>query len=208
MPFTVVRESDVLVEAEIKRSRFLTAMRRVTDEASAVAFIAERRALYPDARHHCSAFVLGADPVSRVERGNDDGEPGGTAGTPMLGVLRGRDLVDVCVVVTRYFGGVKLGAGGLARAYSGAVSQVADAAPQIELVRRAIHSVAVDHADAGRVQGELRNRGAEVLGVEYGAQAVITLTFGDPDELASIAASVTSGRAEVRRIGDTWAEAD
>ena len=104
----------------VLRSRFLAHVARAETEAAARAVIAEARAAHHDARHHCSAFVLGADAMLR--RSNDDGEPSGTAGRPMLDVLGGRGLSDVVVVVTRWFGGTLLGTGGLTRAYGDATA--------------------------------------------------------------------------------------
>ncbi|RYE74360.1 MAG: YigZ family protein, partial [Myxococcales bacterium] len=106
----------VEVEHVVERSRFLTQLVRVPDEASAREVIDVRRREHWSARHHCTAFVIGPD--GALQRSNDDGEPAGTAGAPMLEVLRGAEISDVVAVVTRYFGGVKLGTGGLARAYS------------------------------------------------------------------------------------------
>src|SRR5690625_7410464 len=100
-------------ELEIRRSRFITWLRRAGEEAAARALVDEARHTYPDARHHCSAFVVRVPGANLVERSSDDGEPAGTAGMPMLEVLRGSGLVDVAAVVVRYFGGVKLGTGGL-----------------------------------------------------------------------------------------------
>uniref|UniRef100_UPI0039EEFE92 IMPACT family protein n=1 Tax=Sinomonas sp. G460-2 TaxID=3393464 RepID=UPI0039EEFE92 len=114
-------------ELEIKRSRFITVLRRAETEDEARALVAELRREFHDARHHCSAFVLGPDRTA--QRSNDDGEPSGTAGIPMLeALLKGAtldgaaDLSDVAAVVVRYFGGILLGAGGLVRAYSESVS--------------------------------------------------------------------------------------
>src|SRR5690242_12155922 len=98
-------------ELEVSRSRFLADVRRVESEEAARAVIAEVRTEYRDARHHCSALVLGSD--HRIQRSNDDGEPSGTAGAPMLAALRAAELSDVVAVVTRWFGGTLLGAGGL-----------------------------------------------------------------------------------------------
>ena len=114
------------VEMEIKRSRFLTRLRRVATEEDAREVIAERRKAHFDASHNCTAFVLGSD--SGVARSSDDGEPAGTAGVPMLNVLHSNGLSDVVAVVTRYFGGIKLGGGGLVRAYSDAVAQAVEEA--------------------------------------------------------------------------------
>ena len=110
---------DATGEIEVSRSRFLCRLARVEDEVSARSVIEQARKQHWDARHHCSAFILGAD--HRLERSSDDGEPAGTGGAPMLEVLRGRDLSDVVAVVTRWFGGTLLGTGGLSRAYADAV---------------------------------------------------------------------------------------
>ena len=108
-------------EIEEKKSRFICVVRPVHSEQEAAAFIEEVKKKYWDARHNCSAFVLGNR--QELTRCSDDGEPGGTAGRPMLEVLLGEGLCDVAAVVTRYFGGTLLGTGGLVRAYSGAVKE-------------------------------------------------------------------------------------
>ena len=110
---------DATAEVEDRGSRFLCTLRRVATEDDARALVVALRREHGDARHHCSAFVLG--PESAIQRSSDDGEPAGTAGAPMLDVLRGAGLSDVAAVVTRWFGGTLLGAGGLVRAYSDAV---------------------------------------------------------------------------------------
>lgn len=109
-----------LVESEVKKSRFLCHLKRVTTEEEAKAFIQSIKKERWKANHNCSAYLIGEH--SEIQRSSDDGEPSGTAGVPMLEVLKKNDLINVCVVVTRYFGGIKLGAGGLIRAYSHAVS--------------------------------------------------------------------------------------
>ena len=126
-------------ELEVRRSRFLARAARTDTEQDARAFIASVRAAYPDARHHCSALVVpgpGGLGAPTTERSSDDGEPAGTAGQPMLEVLRASTLVGATVVVTRYFGGVLLGTGGLVRAYSQATSQVLAAARRVRLATR------------------------------------------------------------------------
>ena len=110
-----------LVESEIKKSRFLCHLERVTSEEEAKVFIQSIKREHWKANHNCSAYLIGEH--SEIQRSSDDGEPSGTAGVPMLEVLKKNELINVCVVVTRYFGGIKLGAGGLIRAYSHAVSQ-------------------------------------------------------------------------------------
>ena len=100
----------------VQKSRFIGCGSPVADEASALVFLAGIRARYKDASHHCYAYIVGRN--AGIMRYSDDGEPGGTAGMPILGVMRARGLVDCAVVVVRYFGGVLLGAGGLTRAYA------------------------------------------------------------------------------------------
>ncbi len=113
-------------EKVIERSRFISTCSHVESEEEARAFLARVRTEFPDATHHCYAFV--ADTLGNLMRFSDDGEPQGTAGMPILDALRGKKLYQTAVVVTRYFGGVKLGAGGLVRAYSGAASECLDGA--------------------------------------------------------------------------------
>lgn len=206
MPRTLAPGPDLAAQTEVRASVFVTAMRRVPDAAAAIAFVEERRARHPDARHHCWAYSVGDDPAHRNDRSSDDGEPGGTAGIPMLQVLHHREVVNTAVVVSRWFGGVKLGAGGLVRAYSGAVSAALDGATLVERVRRSrVHAV-IGHADAGRVEAELRGRGAHVLDVHHGAEVTLTLA-GDEHALAGWVAALTSGTGRVEPAGSEWVDA-
>ncbi|WP_269204035.1 YigZ family protein [Nocardioides sambongensis] len=144
-----------------------------------------------------------------MERASDDGEPAGTAGAPMLEVLRGAGLSDVVAVVTRWFGGTLLGAGGLVRAYGDAVrAAVADAGA----VRRSLvveHELVLDHADAGRVESELRARGVAVLGADYAERVALRLGVGDGEEqrVAAVVAELTAGASGLRVVGRSWADA-
>ena len=119
MEFRTIKE-DGQVQEEIKKSRFICHIKRVTTEDEARNFIHAVKKEHYKATHNCSAFILGER--SEMKRSSDDGEPSGTAGVPMLGVLENHQLTNVCAVVTRYFGGIKLGAGGLIRAYAGSVA--------------------------------------------------------------------------------------
>lgn len=142
-------------EIVIKKSRFITHAAPVSDVAAADQFIASIKTKYWDARHNCSALIVGQTADS--QRSNDDGEPSGTAGIPMLEVLRHRNLTDLAVVVTRYFGGVLLGAGGLVRAYSSSVSETLD---QADIVHRRLlntYSIGTFYDDAGRIEYFLRD---------------------------------------------------
>lgn len=201
---TVARDAEA--EIEIKRSRFLGQVVRVEDEDAARAVIERARKQHWDARHHCSAFILG--PEAAVLRSNDDGEPAGTAGAPMLEVLRGAEISDVVAVVTRWFGGTLLGAGGLVRAYGDAVRAALDEAGTLTRKLMTHHELVVDHADAGRLESELRQRGIEVLDTAYTNR--VTLTLGVPDgradELAALTAELTSGAAAPQESGSAWVD--
>lgn len=199
---TVARSATAAIE--VKRSRFLCRIEPVETEDAARAVVEEERRRHWDARHHCSAFVLGPD--AAVQRSNDDGEPSGTAGAPMLEVLRGREVSDVVAVVTRWFGGVLLGAGGLVRAYSDAVRAGLDEAGARRRRLLRMYDVSLPHADAGRVENLLRGHGVDVLGVDYGEQAVLHLAVPDEDAglLPALLASLTGGVLEPEPAGSGW----
>ena len=154
------------IDVEIKKSHFLARACRTDSMSEARDFIASVRSTYPDARHHCSALTLTdlsdghslAAPPPPTERSNDDGEPSGTAGQPMLDVLRGTGLANTTVVVTRYFGGTLLGTGGLVRAYSEATAQALRAAARVTLTRLHLWDLRVPVAQAGRIEADLRSR--------------------------------------------------
>lgn len=193
-------------EVEDRGSRFVCTLRRVADETEARALVAELRREHWDARHHCSAFVLG--PGGEVQRSSDDGEPSGTAGAPMLEVLRGAGVSDVAAVVSRWFGGTLLGSGGLVRAYAGAVRA---ALAEAGTVRRSLLtelSLDLDHADAGRVEGDLRARGVTVLETSYGV-GVRLLLAAAPDEveaLTQLVSAATSGVSLPVVVGERWVD--
>ncbi|WP_157544957.1 IMPACT family protein [Nocardioides halotolerans] len=202
---TVARDAEASVE--VKRSRFLCTVRRVDDEAGARALVDRLRRAHWDARHHCSAFVLGPPPT-QVERSSDDGEPAGTAGAPMLEVLRGHGVSDVAAVVTRWFGGTLLGTGGLARAYADAVR--AGLAEAGTLRRRLVeeHLLTLDHTDAGRVESELRARGVVVLGADHAARVELRLgvASGGGPELVATVSELTGGAATTAVVGQRWVD--
>ena len=191
------------IDLEIKRSHFLGLAARTTSEAQAREFIASRRALYPDARHHCSAFIIANPGATPTERSNDDGEPSGTAGKPMLEVLRGSQIFDVTVVVTRYFGGTLLGTGGLVRAYSQATAQALE---QLSLCKRSqqyLWQLRAPVAEAGRIEAELRAGGANIVQTRWESQATIELAsaVANPTELAALVANVTRGHGQLEAAG-------
>ncbi|CAN7351502.1 IMPACT family protein [Arthrobacter sp. LjRoot78] len=211
---TLAAGPDFRHELEIKRSRFITVIRRSGDEEGARNLVAGLRKEFHDARHHCSAFVLGPD--RDIQRSNDDGEPSGTAGIPMLEALLRRetlpgvtDLSDVTAVVVRYFGGILLGAGGLVRAYSESVSSALDLAPLVRRRRLRICSVEVPHSAAGRLENDLRAAGYVMAETSYEARTtVLRVALADqPDELdraAARLASLTAGSAVLRPEEAEW----
>ncbi|MFI2412747.1 YigZ family protein [Streptomyces sp. NPDC018947] len=201
---TVAREG--VHETEINRSRFLCALAPAATEEEAQAFIASVRKEHADANHNCWAYVIGAD--AAVQKASDDGEPGGTAGVPMLQMLLRRDMRYVVAVVTRYFGGVKLGAGGLIRAYGGAVGEALDAVGTLTRRRFRLATVTVDHQRAGKLQNDLRATGRLVRDVRY-AEAV-TIEIGLPDAevdaFRAWLADATAGSAGFEVGGETYGD--
>lgn len=203
--------SHVEAEIDVKRSRFLCRLVRIETEDAAGAVIDVARKEHSAARHHCSAFVLGPEGTpDQVRRSNDDGEPSGTAGRPMLEALTGRGLVDCVAVVTRYFGGTLLGAGGLVRAYSEAVLSTIDQAQSagmlVQRQRRELFALALPHADAGRVEAELRQRGVLILGTDYGQDALLNIADNDAERLAALVAQVTAGSSQLEARGHEWVD--
>ncbi len=196
MPFSLAAPAHH--ELIIKKSRFIACVEPVSGREQALARVAQLKAEHPDARHVCWALLAGGQSAA-----NDDGEPGGTAGRPMLDVLRHQDLQGVLATVVRYFGGIKLGAGGLVRAYTDAVAQALLSADKIAVVRRVQLACSVPYALEGLVRREVELAQAELLDVAHGS--VVTLRFALPESQAP---------ALVQRLGDSgrgqlvWLEPD
>ena len=193
-------------EIVVTRSRFVTTVAPVTGVEDAERIVADVRRRYWDARHHCTAMVTGV--LGDQARSSDDGEPSGTAGVPMLEVLRRRDLTDVVAVVTRYFGGVKLGAGGLVRAYSTSVSETLDDAALVHRVELIRVDVTAPHADAGRIDNVLRQwvpqHGAALDDPTYGSAVGFTLWVPeDAVDLLRADLAAASGGALAPVVGAT-----
>lgn len=141
------------IENVISKSRFIAYIKPVSTENEAKAFIDEIKTKHKDATHNCSAYTVG--PEMNIQKANDDGEPSGTAGIPMLEILKKQEIHNVCVVVTRYFGGIKLGAGGLIRAYSGTVRDVIYDIGRVELREAIPVTVTLDYDQTGKFEYEL-----------------------------------------------------
>ncbi|MFF6777370.1 YigZ family protein [Streptomyces sp. NPDC012637] len=194
-------------ETEVNRSRFICALAPVATEEEAQDFVARIRREHPTATHNCFAYVIGAD--ASVQKASDDGEPGGTAGVPMLQMLMRREMRYVAAVVTRYYGGVKLGAGGLIRAYGGAVGEALDAVGSITRRRYRLATLTVDHQRAGKLQNDLRSTGRSVRDVTYGAAVTIEIGLPDADvtEFTAWLADATAGEATIELGGEAYDDA-
>ncbi|MER5378207.1 YigZ family protein [Streptomyces sp. NPDC002553] len=193
-------------EVEVNRSRFLCALGAVADEREAQEFVAAVRKEHADASHNCWAYVIGAD--AGIQKASDDGEPGGTAGVPMLQMLLRRDMRYVVAVVTRYYGGVKLGAGGLIRAYGGAVGEALDVLGTRTRRRFRLATVTVDHQRAGKLQNDLHATRREVRDVRYGEAVTIEIGLpdADVDAFRHWLADATAGTAGFELGGEAYGD--
>jgi uncharacterized YigZ family protein len=190
MSFTLA--GPVHSELLIKKSRFIGCVQPVADRAAALAVVASLRAEHPAAAHVCWALMAGGQSAA-----NDDGEPGGTAGRPMLEVMRLRSADGALATVVRYFGGVKLGAGGLVRAYTDAVAQALLGATLVALVRQRSLRCTVPYALEGLVRRELAAAGAVLESVAHGDDVAFAFSLPEPDADAFIArlGDAAQGRA-------------
>jgi len=195
---------DGVHEIEIKRSRFRCTVARVGDVDAAATVIARTRKAGPGARHHCTALRIGDPGTGELTaRSSDDGEPSGTAGVPMLEVLARRGITDVVAIVSRWFGGIKLGAGGLVRAYSGALSETLDLVGQLRRVRHRQLLVAVPHESAGRLEHDLRGAPFRLCGIDYGPDVTFTVAVTDRDVFEVWLAERSGGAVEAVDAGTT-----
>lgn len=193
-------------ESEINRSRFLCSLAPAATEQEAQDFVARVRKEHPTATHNCFAYVIGAD--ASVQKAGDDGEPGGTAGVPMLQMLLLREVRYVAAVVTRYYGGVKLGAGGLIRAYGGVVGEALDALGTLTRQRFRLATIRVDHQRAGKLENDLRATGRDVREVRYAEAVTIEIGLPDADVAAFTAwlADATAGSATLELGGEAYGD--
>ncbi len=180
-------KDDGQVQEEIKKSRFICHAKRVYSEEEARAFITAIKKEHYKATHNCSAFIIGER--SEIKRTSDDGEPSGTAGVPMLGVLENHNLTNVCVVVTRYFGGIKLGAGGLIRAYAGSVALAVKEIGIVEIKEQAGIQIQMSYAQYQEYGNFLKEHNLMELETNFTDQ-VETIIFVDKEDKETIKASL------------------
>jgi len=188
VPYTTVAGHGQ-AEIVIRKSRFIANVAPVASEEAAWAFIERIRAEHPDATHNCFAFKAGAS-----QRMSDDGEPSGTAGRPIFEVLEKMGLSDTCIVVTRYFGGILLGAGGLVRAYSQAAAAGVEAAGLTEAITAVDLRVRVDYSLLGKVQYLLQQVGALTLDSQFGHEVLLDFRIR-ADELPAVEAALAEASA-------------
>ncbi len=175
-------------EITIKKSRFICTLRRINSEEEAKEFIQEIKKEHWKATHNCVAYVLGEN--QHIQRSNDDGEPSGTAGVPMLEVLKVKDLYNVCAVVTRYFGGIELGAGGLIRAYSNAVSETIEHIGLVKGVLQQEVQVTIDYPLHGKMTHFLENNPQYTLKETLFTDKVALLVMVDEEDVTSFEESI------------------
>ena len=186
MEFRTIKE-DGQVQEEIKKSRFICHAKRVYSEEEARDFITAIKKEHYKATHNCSAFIIGEH--SEIKRTSDDGEPSGTAGVPMLGVLENHNLTNICVVVTRYFGGIKLGAGGLIRAYAGSVALAVKEIGIIEIKEQAGIAIQMSYTQYQEYSNFLKAHNLMELDTNFTDQ-VDTMIYVDKEEKENIKATL------------------
>ena len=179
---TVLGDEVFTAEYEINKSKFIAHVKQVEDEDSAKKFLLSLKKKYYDATHNCSAWVLGVD--GSKQKSNDDGEPGGTAGNPILETIKKNELVNTMVVVTRYFGGIKLGAGGLIRAYSHTAALGLSASEIVTMTPMQKLNITVNYNLLASVENWLRNKQIRVENTDYADNVTLTLLLL-PEEVES-----------------------
>lgn len=189
--------SPVHSELLIKKSRFIGCVQPIADRTAAQAIVAALREEHPGAAHVCWALLAGGQSAAV-----DDGEPSGTAGRPMLDVLRHQDLEGVVATIVRYYGGVKLGAGGLVRAYTDCIAQALKTATKIPIVKRRILHCAVPYAQEGLLRRALDAAGGELLNVQHGDEVEFSFALGETqaDELIAHLNEAGQGRISWRLV--------
>ena len=207
----MIREYDVpagpaMEEITEKKSRFIAHIARVSSEEEAAEFIRAKEKEYWDARHNCSAFVIG--PGHELTRCSDDGEPSGTAGRPMLDILLRSGLHDTAAVVTRYFGGVLLGTGGLVRAYSAALQKAAEAVPRLRVRYGRPLSILTSYQDYGKIENLLYRMELEADSIDYGERVTLQLMVPEDacSRLEKEIADGTNAKAQMEFADPQWYE--
>ena len=195
-------------EIDIKKSRFICHIKRVETEEEAITFIDEIKKEHWKATHNCSAYTLGMN--DEIQRAHDDGEPSGTAGVPMLEIFLKRELKNVVAVVTRYFGGVKLGAGGLIRAYGGSVNEAVNTIGVIERQLQLLIDVTVDYSQSGGVEHSLRQANHTIQDISYTENVTFhcVVPVEEEEDFKQDIINWTSDTAKITVGKKAWIEVD
>lgn len=195
-------------EIIINKSRFICSIKRTDTEAEAVAFVDNIKSTHPKANHNCYAYLIG--PTNSIQRMSDDGEPSGTAGVPMLEVLKKQALKNTAVVVTRYFGGVKLGTGGLIRAYGSAVSEAISAIGLVEKQMNQLVSVDTSYHLSGKLQNALEQSAYLIQSIDYTDTVLFNciVKIEDCDQFIRDVTNWTSAQATITTGEKAWMEID
>lgn len=191
-------------QIEVKKSKFITYIKKAETEEEAVLFINQIKKKHNDANHNCSAFVVGTN--KELIRSSDDGEPQGTAGKPMLDVLMGSDIVNIVAVVTRYFGGTELGRGGLTRAYSGAVQEGVKTLPTAIMTLGKKLEIHTDYNTIGSILHKLNQDNIPIENSEYTDVIVLTLTVevDAVDNLIKDITEISSAKSQVEILEELY----
>lgn len=189
--------SSANAEILINKSRFIGHSARAETESEAIAFIDSIKSKHRQATHNCSAYIIGEH--DSIQKANDDGEPSGTAGVPMLEVLKKQGLKDTVLVVTRYYGGIKLGGGGLIRAYGKSASEAIAASGVVERRLHHLMKVSIDYTWLGKIENEIRQSDYPLAGIDYSDAVVLSIHVPVEKEQAFIdwVNELTNGQAEI-----------
>ncbi|SER41036.1 uncharacterized protein, YigZ family [Gracilibacillus ureilyticus] len=195
-------------EQIIQKSRFIGYVKRVETEEAAQQFIQEIKKKHADATHNCSAYMIGEN--DQIQKASDDGEPSGTAGVPILEVIKKRQLKDTAVVVTRYFGGIKLGAGGLIRAYAGTTSLAINTTGVVERKKMNQFLVTVDYTLLGKLENEIRHTEYLLDHIDYLEQVTLQIyvNSGEEDSFQQWIINMTNGTAHINQGDSKYIEID
>ncbi|QQK77916.1 YigZ family protein [Salicibibacter cibarius] len=201
-------KNDGIYEQTIKKSRFIAHMQRIQDENDAKAFIDEIKNKHPNATHNCSAYVVGMG--NETQKANDDGEPSGTAGVPMLNVLVKQELKNTAVVVTRYFGGIKLGAGGLIRAYGNSVTEAVNYIGIVHRQPMQKYRLAIAYELLGKIENELRESPYKLVSKDYGTHVDIhvAVDMNDKETFEKWIINTSNNRVTITVSGTSYMEKD
>lgn len=193
-------------EIVINKSRFIAYVDRAETEEEAIAFIDKIKKMHPNATHNCSCYMVGEH--DNIQKANDDGEPSGTAGVPMLEVLKKQGLKDTVVVVTRYFGGIKLGGGGLIRAYGKSTTEGIDAAQVVERKQHVVMKVSIDYTHLGKVENEIRGSHYTLHEIQYteGVDVFVHVLKDEEEQFTNWITELTNGQATIECVDRIFVE--